>query len=226
MGINTDTQGNAIFCNDDGDVKEVPLTGFDEKGNPIYDLSKMRVLIGHDDSPKPMLTGARMALRADDGSIYVDYQSQVYPKPPEADGGWMTGWMLARYNKSGKLLWYTRMPETCTGMDFVPGGGVMCVTIKYSEHGVPIYHYDTSGMLIGIANPSAGVLGFSGDTDNTGALAISRDPRDGLVDMFAEDCVGNRFRWQRMDDSEKPRIFRTWLRVKDGAPAPEITPGG
>ena len=222
MGVNTDNRGNAIFCTDDGDVKEVPMAGFDQKGNPIYDLSRMHVLIARDESPQPMLTGAKMAVRADDGSIYVDYQSQVYPKPPEADGGWMTGWMLARYNPYGKLLWYTRLPETCTGMDFVPGGGVMLITIKYTDHGTPIYHYDPSGMLIGIVNPSPTVLGFSANTDNTGALALSRDPRDHLVDMFAEDCVGNRFRWQRMDDSERPRIFHTWLRVKAPSSPPTV----
>ena len=213
MGISADDHGNSLYADLEGDVKEVPLTGFDQLGNPIYDLSRERVLIPRDPSPKPLLGPPRMVVRADDGSIYVDYQSSVYPAPPEAGGGWMTGWLLARYDKNGKRLWYARIPETCTAMDYVPGGGVMLITIVMNARGTPIYHYTADGMLIGAAYPSTRIMGFTASTDTTGALSVSRDPRDGILDMFSEDCVGNRFRWQRADDHKKPKVISVWVHL-------------
>ena len=36
--------------------------------------------------------------------------------------------------------------------------------------------------------------------DNTAALAVNRDPRDGLLDVFGEHSWLNRLIWHRVDD--------------------------
>jgi hypothetical protein len=38
--------------------------------------------------------------------------------------------------------------------------------------------------------------------DNTAALAVNRDPRDGLLDVFGEDSWLNRAIWYRVDDRQ------------------------
>ncbi len=200
-GINIDRDGNALMCNDA--ITEVPMTGFDARGNPVYDLSKSRVIVPRDTSENPIFSGPVMAVRSDDGSIYVTCRSKRYPKPPEADAGWMAGWVLVRFDRTGKMLWHRQFPEACPGMDAVPGGGVMLVSMKWGNQGCDIYHYTDDGSLIGITQPSVAFRGNGGIPDNTASLGISRDPMDGILDMFVEDCVGNRFHWYRVDDPQK-----------------------
>ena len=219
-GINIDRFGNALLCNDA--VTEVPMTGFDARGNPVYDLSKSRVIVPRDTSENPIFSNPVMAVRSDDGSIYVHCRSKRYPKPPEADAGWMAGWVLARFDQAGKMLWHRQLPEACTGMDAVPGGGVMLVSIKWGNQGSNIYHYSEEGSLIGITQPSPAFRGNGGIPDNTASLGISRNPTDGILDVFVEDCVGNRFLWHRVDDRRKPTIRSVWLHLAEpGAPLPE-----
>ena len=218
FGINVDRHGNALMCNDA--VTEIPMTGFDASGNPVYDLSKMRVIVPQDKSDHAVLSAPIMAVRADDGSIYVQGRSKYYPKPPEADFGWMAGWVLARFDAEGKMLWHRQLPEACPGMDAIPsGGGVMLVSIKWGKEGCDIYHYSDAGALIGITQPSAKFRTHGGIPDNTASLGMSRDPRDGILDIFVEDCIGNRFYWLRMDDRKKPEIRSRRLRLEENSTA-------
>jgi FlgD Ig-like domain len=218
FGISIDRHGNALMCNEA--VTEIPMTGFDASGNPIYDLNKMRVIVPQDKSDNAVLAAPIMAVRADDGSIYVQGRSKFYPKPPEADFGWMAGWVLARFDADGKLLWQRQLPEACPGMDAIPGGGgVMLVSIKWGNEGSDIYHYSDAGALIGITQPSAKFRTDRGIPDNTASLGISRDPRDGILDVFVEDCIGNRFYWLRVDDRKKPEVRSQRFRLEEnGAP--------
>jgi hypothetical protein len=223
MGINTDNKGNAYLCDQTGNVLEVPLTGFDAKGNPIYDLTRMQTLVKEDASPNAVACENLMVLRADDGTLYVDSRSKLFPKPPESNGGWMAGWVLSRYDKDGKRLWTVPLPHACPGMDYIPGGGVMLITIVWGPDGSEIYHYDANGMLIGITSPDPKWRGFGGIPDNTGSMCVSRDPRDGILDLFFEDCVGNRFHWMRVDDRKKPHVRMIQLKLtKPGDPVQQI----
>jgi hypothetical protein len=194
----------------------VPMTGLDARGNPLYDLTKMQTIVPRDPSENPIFVLPAMAVRSEDGSIYVNCRSKFYPKPREADFGWMAGWVLIRY---GKMLWHRRVPEASPGMDVIPGGsGVMLVSIKWAEQGCEIYHYNQDGSLIGIARPSKAFLGHGGIPDNTASLGMSRDPRDGILDVFVEDCVGNRYYWLRVDDRKKPKVHNVRLRLLDQDP--------
>lgn len=40
----------------------------------------------------------------------------------------------------------------------------------------------------------------TGWMDKTAALAVARDPRDGLLDVFGDDSWLNRIIWYRVDD--------------------------
>ena len=219
FGVSVDTHGNALLCDFNNSVIEVPMTGFDKMGNPIYDLFMRRTIIPPDPSPNPLLSDPIMAVRADDGTIYVQSRSKVFPAPDNS-GSWMTGWMLARYDPNGNRLWYTRLPEACPGMDYIPGGGVMLVAMKWGKQGSDVYHYAPDGALIGITHPSAEFRGNGGIPDNTGSLSISRDPRDGILDVFVEDCIDNHFQWYRVDDRRKPTVRSQWLQLT----APGIPP--
>lgn len=207
FGVNVDQAGNAIICPNSGGVLEVPLGGFDNRGNPLYDLTRTKTLLPPDHSDKAVLSVPLMAVRADDGSLYVSSRSEVYPKPPEANGGWMCGWVLSRLDKEGKCLWSVPLPHACPGMDYIPGGkGVMLVTIVWQRDGSEIYHYNENGELVGITAPAQQFRGIGGIPDNTASMNVSRDPHDGQLDLFVEDCIGNRFRWFRVDDSRKPIV--------------------
>jgi hypothetical protein len=105
-------------------------------------------------------------------------------------------------------------------MDAIPsGGGVMLVSIKWGKEGCDIYHYSDAGALIGITQPSAKFRTHGGIPDNTASLGMSRDPRDGILDIFVEDCIGNRFYWLRMDDRKKPEIRSRRLRLEENGTA-------
>ena len=217
LGFNIDRNGNALMCNDA--VTEVPMTGQDARGNPVYDLTKMRTIVPRDTSENPIFVLPAMAARSDDGSIYVNCRSKYYPKPREADFGWMAGWVLIRYDQERRMLWHRRVPEASPGMDVIPGGsGVMLVSMKSGEQGCDIYHYTDDGALIGIARPSKAFLFHGGIPDNTASLGMSRDPRDGILDVFVEDCVGNRFYWLRVDDRKKPEVHSVRLHLQDPDP--------
>ncbi len=218
FGFSVDREGNALMCNDA--ITEVPLTGLDALGNPLYDLTKMRVIVPRDTSSEtPIFANPVMAIRSDDGSIYVQSRSKYFLKPPEAEGGWMAGWVLMRFDREGKMLWYRQLPEACPGMDVIPGGGgVMLVSIKWGKEGCNIYHYNEEGMLIGITRPSAAFRSHGGIPDNTASLGISRDPNDGILDLFVEDCIGNRFYWLRVDDHKKAEIHSVRFRLEDPEP--------
>jgi hypothetical protein len=61
--------------------------------------------------------------------------------------------------------------------------------------------------------PSAAFRSPSGIPDKTASLGISRDRRDGIMDMFVEDCI--RFYWLRVDDREKPEVRSVRLRLEE-----------
>ena len=177
---------------------------------------RLRVIVPADRSENALFSKPVMAVRSDDGSIYVHCRTKYFPKPPEAEGGWMAGWSLFRFDKDGKMLWSRELPAACPGMDAIPGGGgVMLVNMRWAQEGCDIYHYNDEGALIGITRPSAAFRSKGGIPDNTASLALSRDPRDGILDMFVEDCLGNRFYWLRVDDRKKAEVQSIRFRLEE-----------
>ncbi len=194
FGANIDAAGAILYCEHHSRaVWELPLAGLDGDGNPVYDWRLARIVIPADTSPGQF--HPLMALRHDDGTIYAFARSGTWPQPKNL-GAWMGGWALIRYSRDGQMLWAARLPEVCVGMDAVPGGGVM---LGWYEQAV-IYHYGADGLLIGSMAPGEAAGNVSGWMDNTSAVAVCRNPRDGQLDVFGEDSWLNRLLWYRVDD--------------------------
>jgi hypothetical protein len=106
------------------------------------------------------------------------------------------------YDAAGKLvcqLWATKLPTVCVGMDAIPGGrGVMLVYFEKAH----IYHYTPDGLLIGQMEPGEPAGKVTGWMDNTSAVAVHRDSRDGLLDVFGEDSWLNRNIRYRVDERD------------------------
>lgn len=194
FGMNVDVKGNLLYCDQETrSICELPLTGVDPRGNPVYDWSKLRVLVHRDRSRAKMIP--HMAVRADDGTLYAFGKSDTW-KEPTNHGAWMGGWALARYDPRGRMYWAVPLPEVCVGMDSVPGGGVMLGWFQKAH----VFHYNGDGLHIGTAVPGPASGGLTGWLDNTASLAANRDPRDRIVDVFTSDNYLYRILWYRIDD--------------------------
>ncbi|WP_422925311.1 hypothetical protein [Singulisphaera sp. PoT] len=195
FGINVDERGNLILCDQETrSIKELPMLGLDEHGNPRYDWRSERVIVPRDSSMARLTP--LMAVRADDGRLYAFCRSETWPQPKDGEGAWMAGWVVSSYSRVGELLWATPLPQMCVGLDYVPGGGVLLGWYEKAH----VYHYNADGLLIGTAVPGAVAGGTTGYLDNTAALAANRDPRDHLIDVFTSDNYLYRILWYRLDD--------------------------
>lgn len=196
-GINVDGRGDLWFANlHPHSIWTLPRSGLDAQGNPTYDFARQREVVPRDDTPTRFRP--KMVHRADDGSVYA--LGHTADSPGKFHGG---GTCLVKYDDSAQRLWAVRLPEECTGMDLVPGGAGLFLGGGVSA---TVYHYTADGLLIGKMAPGDAMGGQSGWLDNTGSLAASRDPRDGVVDVFTEDVFVGRIGWYRVDDRDIRRI--------------------
>ena len=200
FGMNVDDKGTLVYCEQHTWATwELPMSGLDANGNPVYDWRLARQIVPRDTSPVKFMP--LMAIRSDDGSLYAFGRSEAWERPGGKTGGyaWMGGWALFRYDKNNKFMWAARLPNVCVGMDAIPGGrGVM---LGYFEKGY-VYHYTPDGLLIGYMQVGDAAGKVTGWMDNTAAVAVNRDPRDGMLDVFGEDSWLNRMIWYRVDDRD------------------------
>lgn len=198
FGMNVDVQGSVLYC--DHHTKAIwrlPTAGLNAAGNPTYDWSQARQIVPEDKSEVKFFP--LMAVATETGDIYAFGRSELFPPHPGSGAAWMGGWALARFDAQGTRLWVTRLVQHCTGMDYVPRGGG--VVLGYFAEAV-VYHYNADGLLVGSARPGKPAGNVSGWLDNTSAIACNRDPRDGLIDVFAEEDYAHRVLWYRLDDSK------------------------
>jgi hypothetical protein len=198
FGMNVDRQGNILYCDHHTRaIWMIPMAGLNAEGNPTYDWAQARQVVPQDTSPvkfEPL-----MAVRTEKGEIYAMGRSGLFPPHPGSGPAWMGGWALAKYDASASRLWAVRLIEHCTGMDYVPGdGGVVVGHFATAA----IYHYNREGVLVGSAQPGEVAGKVSGWLDNTASIACNRDPRDGHVDVFAEEDYAHRILWYRLDDAK------------------------
>lgn len=207
FGANVDAKGNILYCeHHTRAVWELPLGRLDQNGNPVYDWAKARQIVPRDTSRVKFFP--LMAVRAEDGSLYAFGRSEGRPRPGDKTAGyaWMGGWALLRYDKDGKVLWAARLPNVCVGMDAIPGARGVMLGYYQKAH---VYHYTPGGLLIGRMEVGEAADRNTGWMDNTAALAVNRDPRDGLLDVFGEDSLNNRIIWYRVNDRDIRTITGT-----------------
>ncbi len=208
FGMNVDGQGNIFYCDQQTrSIWMIPLSRLNAAGNPVYDWSQAREVVAADSSPVKFFP--LMAVRTEKGEIYAFGRSGLFAPFPGAGAAWMGGWALAKFDSAGRRLWATRLVQHCTGMDYVPGDGG--VVLGYFAEAI-VYHYNRDGLLVGSARPGKVAGEVSGWLDNTASIACNRDPRDGLIDVFAEEDYAHRILWYRFDDAkikvQKLRIVR------------------
>ena len=196
FGMDVDAQGNLWFPNHHThSAWRIPRGDPDPKGNPTYDWSQAREVLLADKSP--LKFSASMVQPAEDGSIYAFGWSAPWPSPKN-NPFWMGGATLARFDKNGRRLWAVPLPETCVGLDVIPGGGCM-VGMGKKAH---ILHYTADGLLVGRMDPGEAMGGKSGWLDNQCSVAVNRDGRDKRLDVFVEEDYALRIAWYRVDDRD------------------------
>jgi hypothetical protein len=183
-------------------VWTLPMAGLDGRGNPTYDWKSAREVAPRDESEFGF--DPTMVQPAGDGSYYAFGWSRGFP-PPKDNPFWMGGTTLARFDKAGRRLWAVELPQPCVGMDVMPpgkdgggGGGVIVGTGK----GANLLHYTADGLLIGRTGPGEAMSGKSGWLDNHASVAVNRNPRDAIIDVFTEDDLVCRIGWYRIDDRD------------------------
>ncbi|MCY3024670.1 MAG: hypothetical protein NTW87_37335 [Planctomycetota bacterium] len=203
FGMDVDQEGNIWFGeHHTRGIWQIPLGPLDARGNPTYDWANAKQVIAKDQSP--LKFEPNMAQRGDDGSIYAFGWSSKWPSPKN-NPFWMGGVTLVKYDKTGTRLWAVGLPKVCVGLDAVPGGGCM---VGVGEKAW-IYHYCSEGLLIGVLKPGDAMCKQSGWMDNHASVAVNRDPRDKILDVFAEDDYVLRIGWYRVDDRDIERITGT-----------------
>ncbi|MGD0092911.1 MAG: FlgD immunoglobulin-like domain containing protein [Planctomycetota bacterium] len=203
FGMDVDQEGNLWFSDlHTRGIWQIPIGPLDAQGNPTYDWANAKQAIARDQSP--LKFEPNMAQRAADGSLYAFGWSAKWPQPKN-NPFWMGGTTLARFDKTGACLWAVKLPATCVGFDVVPGGGCMVGSGQKAS----IYHYSAEGLLLGVLKPGEAMCKESGWMDNHASVAVNRDPRDGVLDVFAEDDYVLRIGWYRVNDKDVQRITGT-----------------
>ncbi|MGC8666948.1 MAG: hypothetical protein ACP5VE_02365 [Chthonomonadales bacterium] len=200
FGMDVDHRGTIWFANlATHSIWALPMDGLDRRGNPVYHWAHAREIIARDTSS--LRFDPTMVQHAADGSLYAFGWSAPWPAPAN-NPFWMGGTTLAHFGPDRRLRWALPLPEVCVGLDAVPGGGCMAGGGR-SAH---IYHYTPDGLLAGILAPGKAMGGESGWMDNHASVAVNRDPRDGVLDVFAEDDYDLRIGWYRVDDRHMRRM--------------------
>ena len=204
FGVDVDSAGDLWFAElNTHAIWTLPLAGFNRRGNPRYDWTKARPVIAADTSSLGFQPN--MAQRAADGSIYALGWSKPWPSPKD-NPFWMGGTTLARFDAAGRRLWTVPLPDTCVGMDTIPGGSGGCIVGSGKK--AELHHFTADGLLIGSVQPGAAMSKQSGWFDNHACVAVNRDPRDGILDVFTEDDFVLRLGWYRIDDRAVETIVR------------------
>jgi sugar lactone lactonase YvrE len=200
-------------------IYAIPPGGPDEQGNPIYNwesgicvvndaLGRAAMGIGPD-----VERGWKLVGHGDDGMLYALGFSKK-PGTPQEGGLHMGGNTLVGFRQPDPAkiepitdsAWTVVLPKACVGLSPIPGGngGVL---IGGDPWRGGVHHYTKDGLLIGsfFSDARFGVQPIdwpSGLFDSYLAVGCERDPRDGLLDVFAEDNVNHRLIWYRVDDRD------------------------
>lgn len=193
--------------------------GLNTQGNPIYRWANAVKVMDEATGRNALgVTGGEfnwmMVNRSDDGMVYsLAYSND--PAYPQDGARWMGGNVLFGFEGQtsatptplGAPKWHVVLPERSVGMTPIPGGkGGVFVGIGPVSRGT-IGHYTKDGLLIG-SFKVAPKYGddvppnlASGALDAFLAINCNRDPRDGVIDVFAEDNWNQRLVWYRVNDT-------------------------
>ena len=182
----------------------IPPRGLNNLGNPIYSWSGAVKVMDAETGWKALGLPSdegfewKMTGRSDDGMVYALAWSSKAGLPQD-NALWMGGNVLFGFQQSNLLTpaplgapkWRIALPKKSVGMVPIPGGpGGVLVGIDPNRGTVG--HYTKEGLLIGSMKASppfsdpAKEPWVVGRLDAHLAVNCSRDPRDGLIDVFVE----------------------------------------
>jgi hypothetical protein len=195
FGMDVDPQGAVWFGeHHTRAIWTIPVREFNASGNPVYDWADAKLFAPKD--PTPLKFEPNMVQHADDGSVYAFGWSAAWPSPKN-NPFWMGGTTLVKFNAAGERQWAVRLPAVCVGLDVIPGGGGC---MAGSGAAAAVFHFNADGLHLGTLKPGDAMCKESGWMDNHASVAVNRDPRDGILDVFAEDDYVLRVGWYRVDD--------------------------
>lgn len=200
-------------------IYAIPPEGPNRQGNPIYRWESAVCVVDGRLGLQAMSIdenverGWKLVGHSDDGMIYALGYSKR-PGTAQEGGLHMGGNTLVAFRQpdSGKVepltafAWTVLLPKSSVGLSPISGGsGGVLVGGDPWRGG--IHHYTKDGLLIGsfCSDPRFGVQPVdwpSGMLDAHLAVSCQRDPRDGLLDVFAEDNMNHRLIWYRVDDRD------------------------
>ena len=189
--IQADASGNIWFEAGWNAIWKLPLQGVDSQGNPVYNWSAAQRIAAAPSNMQNMSVGT-------DG-IYVTY---VEPRlGPESSNSLYAGFSMGGSNAvckltlTGQVAWSIPLPSYVNSIDVVPGGGGAFVG---SFTNSVLYRIDSSGQLCDMIDPIT-----VGDTlDYGGSLVVTRNPNDGLLDVFTEGIAFSDTPWYRVNDKD------------------------
>ena len=108
---------------------------------------------------------------------------------------------LAKYSFSGALQWIIPLPVYSQSLDRIPGGGVIIGEMI----GADLYYVTGSGQVVASEIPlsTSDWLDYAG-----GAVSVTRNPQDGMLDVFAEDIGYSYNSWYRIDDATPDVVYQ------------------
>jgi hypothetical protein len=200
-------------------IYAIPPGGPDKHGNPVYTWESAIRVVDGDTGMKTMSIGSdvergwKLVGHSDDGMIYALGFSKKPGTPQEGGlhmgGNTLVAFRLADPEKVEPIYdyaWTAVLPKAAVGLSAISGGhGGVLVGGDPWRGG--IHHYTKDGLLIGsfFSDSRFGVQPIdwpSGMLDAFLAVSCQRDPRDGMLDVFAEDNMNHRLIWYRVDDRD------------------------
>ena len=182
-GVWVDKRGDLWFARVNRAAIKLPLQGFDEKNNPIYDFEKREIIVPADRTPEEYIpTNLKTNLA---GDVYVLGFSKRTGGHPYL---WMGGKEIRVYSPAGVLKHKLVMPEgkTISSFDFDPLKPEMLYTAdnRGSDHAIQAWSAD--GLCLAVVLPDHEKVGKTGWVDHfMGLTAFSPDGKRRMV--YAED---------------------------------------
>jgi hypothetical protein len=143
-------------CNDAG-IMHIPCQGLDDKGNPVYEVSKTEII----PMPSPFIEINTVEYIPETDTLYVGGETEM-SKRNKGDGWGPTTRFIARYDNKTKLRWLAPVDTICCNAISVSSKIVAAVDVRTAQ----IQMFDTStGLKLGTAAAGKPVGYHSGWTD-------------------------------------------------------------
>ena len=198
----------------DRTIKMLPFDGLDDKGNPKYDFTELHTIIPADNSLLHLFPQKACPLPDEWNVCHVSRRpipafinriktNTGYGHP--ADVCWMGGWVYSKYDDKGNRL-FTVAAFRFIAMEWI-GSPTSAARRKPAWWSVATMASTTSTTRpMDCCWRSWPRPIRAGWLDNNGSVSINRNPKDGMIDFFAEESFRNRISWYRMDDRDQKEL--------------------